>query len=65
MASNELTVPRLPVLLGYAGLIPFIVLSAALWFLPTTYQVLINGQQMVTIESKGEDEIQLSETTSP
>ena len=42
MTTNELTVPRLPVLLGYAGLIPFIVLSAALWFLPPTYQVLIN-----------------------
>ena len=42
MVTNELTIPRLPVLLGYAGLIPFVVLSAALWFLPANYQVLIN-----------------------
>lgn len=42
MDTNELTVPRLPVLLGYAGLIPFVVLSAALWVLPANYQVLIN-----------------------
>ena len=29
-------------LLGYAGLIPFVVLSAALWLVPATNQVLIN-----------------------
>jgi len=42
MKTNQQPVPRLPALLGYAGLIPFVVLSAALWLVPTTYQLLIN-----------------------
>jgi hypothetical protein len=42
METNQLTVPRLPALLGYAGLLPFVVFSAALWLVPPTYQVLIN-----------------------
>jgi hypothetical protein len=42
MATNQQPVPRLAALLGYAGLIPFVVLSAALWLLPSTYQVFIN-----------------------
>ncbi|NNF96911.1 MAG: DUF3429 domain-containing protein [Halobacteria archaeon] len=42
METNQLRVPRLPGLLGYAGLIPFVALSAALWLAPATYQVLIN-----------------------
>lgn len=42
METNPLGVPRLPAILGYAGLIPFIALSAALWFVPATYQVMIN-----------------------
>ena len=39
---RHLKTPRLPFLLGYAGLIPFVGLSAALWFVPTTFQVVIN-----------------------
>ncbi len=35
-------VPRLPARLGMAGLIPFVVLSLAIWLAPATYQVLIN-----------------------
>ena len=42
METNQHTVPRLPALLGYSGLLPFIVLSAALWLVPSSYQVLIN-----------------------
>lgn len=42
MATNQQSVPRLPALLGYAGLIPFVVLSAALWLTPASYQVLVN-----------------------
>ena len=42
MATYQQRVPRLAALLGYAGLIPFVVLSAALWLVPATYQVLIN-----------------------
>ena len=42
MATYQQPVPRLAALLGYAGLIPFVVLSTALWLIPSTYQVLIN-----------------------
>ena len=42
MATSQQPVPRLAALLGYAGLIPFVVLSAALWLAPASYQVLIN-----------------------
>jgi len=42
MATKEQPVPRLPALLGYAGLIPFVMLSAALWLVPASYQVLVN-----------------------
>ena len=42
MATNQQPLPRLPALLGYAGLIPFIILSAALWLVPASYQVLVN-----------------------
>lgn len=42
MATNQQSVPRLPALLGFAGLIPFVVLSAALWLAPASYQVLVN-----------------------
>ncbi len=35
-------VPRLPARLGMAGLVPFVLLSLAVWLAPTTYQVLIN-----------------------
>jgi len=42
MATNQRPVPRLPALLGYAGLIPFVVLSAALWLVAPHYHVLIN-----------------------
>ena len=42
MATNQQPVPRLPALLGYAGLIPFVMLSAALWLVPPSYQVLVN-----------------------
>lgn len=38
----QTSVPRLPARLGYAGLIPFVVLSAAIWLAPANYQVLIN-----------------------
>ena len=42
MATSQQPVPRLAALLGYAGLIPFVLLSAALWLAPASYQVLIN-----------------------
>jgi len=42
MAISQQPVPRLAALLGYAGLIPFVLLSAALWLAPASYQVLIN-----------------------
>ena len=42
MATSRQRVPRLAALLGYAGLIPFVLLSAALWLAPASYQVLIN-----------------------
>jgi len=42
MVTSQQRVPRLAALLGYAGLIPFVVLSAALWLVPATNQVLIN-----------------------
>lgn len=42
MATARITVPRLPAQLGYAGLLPFVVLSAAIWLAPATYQILIN-----------------------
>ena len=42
MNTQQRSVPRLPAQLGYAGLLPFIVLSAAIWLAPATYQVLIN-----------------------
>ncbi len=38
----QTSVPRLPARLGYAGLIPFVVLSAAIWLAPADYQVLLN-----------------------
>lgn len=40
--KESLHVPRLPRVLGYAGLIPFVALSAGLWFLSSTYQPLLN-----------------------
>ena len=42
MATARITVPRLPAQLGYAGLLPFVLLSAAIWLAPATYQILIN-----------------------
>ena len=42
MATARITVPRLPAQLGYAGLLPFVMLSAAIWLAPATYQILIN-----------------------
>ena len=40
--NQQSRVPPLPRLLGYAGLIPFVGLSAALWLLSSTYQPLLN-----------------------
>ena len=42
MEATQTQVPRLAAQLGYAGLIPFVVLSAAIWLAPDSYQVLIN-----------------------
>ena len=42
MTTERIMVPRLPAQLGYAGLLPFVMLSAAIWLAPATYQVLIN-----------------------
>ena len=42
MQINQQPLPRLAVMLGYAGLIPFVVLSLAIWLLPFKYHVLIN-----------------------
>lgn len=40
--QQQIKTPKLPFLIGYAGLIPFVGLSTALWFVPATTQVLIN-----------------------
>jgi len=42
MSTARITVPRLPAQLGYAGLLPFVTLSVAIWLAPATYQILIN-----------------------
>ena len=42
MATKEQPMPRLPALLGYAGLTPFVGLSAGLWLMPPAYQPLLN-----------------------
>jgi len=42
MMTNQQSVPRLPAMLGYAGLVPFVVLSTAIWLVPPDYHALIN-----------------------
>jgi hypothetical protein len=40
--SNTPSVPAVPKYLGYAGLIPFLGLSAGLWFIPQQYESSIS-----------------------
>ncbi len=38
----DLKVPALPAILGYAGLIPFVVLGVGMWFVPSSQQEILN-----------------------
>ena len=43
LASSGVTVPAIPALLGYAGLLPFVGLSVGLWIVPEAYEQVLHA----------------------